>query len=52
MVERSVRLGRGDEDEEPQQMKSRDQAGGGGSFVSNTSMHGVGAGRGRPWGPW
>ena len=30
MVERSVRLGRGDEDEEPQQMKSRDQAGGGG----------------------
>ena len=30
MVERSVRLGWGDEGEEPQQMKSRDQAGGGG----------------------
>lgn len=29
MVERSVRLGRGDEGEEHQQMKSRDQAGGG-----------------------
>ena len=29
MVERSVRLGRDDEGEEHQQMKSRDQAGGG-----------------------